>query len=175
MKKIISIILCVIAICACFTGCGAKPPIVIQLDGSGISLSEFTDRLTVKELENRLGNVKLENTDQPLFENITITENKGIFYNSYRFLATVNPQKTDAELKLTVTMSGNPSGVKNGIIERKQAVFPINDLSETIELAAEFEKNNIGVIIGIIVVLVAVMAVFMFIVKRGGSGGYDSY
>lgn len=175
MKKIIPIVICVIIICACLTGCGTKPPVVIQLDGGGISLSESTDKITAKELENKLQGIKLENIDQTLFENVTISENKGIFYNSYRFMAMTKPQETDAELKLTVTMSGNPSGVRNGIIEGNQAVFPVSDLSETIELAAEFEENNIGVIIGIIIVLVAVMAVFMFIVKRGGSGGYDSY
>ena len=175
MKKIIPIIICVIVVCACLTGCGAKTPITLSLNGGGISLSESTDKITAKELENKLKEVKLVNTDQTLFEDVTISENKGIFYSSYRFIAMIKPQKTDAELKLTVTMSGNPSGVRNGIIEGNQAVFPVSDLSETIELAAEFEENNIGVIIGIIIVLVAVMAVFMFIVKRGGSGGYDSY
>lgn len=175
MKKVISIIICVLAICACLTGCGAKAPITLSLNGGGISLSESTDKITVKELESKLREVKLENTDQTLFESVTISENKGIFYSSYRFMAMTKPQETDAELKLTVTMSGNPSGVRNGIIEGKQVVFPISDLSEAIELAAEFEENNIGVIIGIIVMLVVIMAVFLFIVKRGGSGGYDSY
>lgn len=175
MKKIIPILICVIVVCACLTGCGAKAPITLSLNGGGISLSESTDNITVKELENKLREVKLENTDQPLFENVTISESKGIFYNSYRFIATTKPQETDAELKLTVTMSGSPSGVRNGMIEGNQVVFPISDLSETIELAAEFEENNIGVIIGIIVVLMAIMAVFIFIVKRGGNGGYDSY
>lgn len=175
MKRIIAIFICVIAICACLSGCGKNSPVVIALEGGGVNLSESTDKLTFRELENKLKEVKLANSDQTLFENVTISESKGIFYNSYRFIATARPQETDAELKLTVSMSGNPSGVRNGIIEEKQVVFPISDLSETTELAAEFEENNIGVIIGIIVVLAAIMAVFMFIVKRGGSGGYDSY
>jgi len=175
MKRIIAIFICVIAICACLSGCGKNSPVVIALEGGGVNLLESTDKLTFKELEHKLKEVKLANSDQTLFEDVTISESKGIFYNSYRFIATTKPQDVKTDLKLTVTMSGNPSGVRNGIIEGNKAVFPINDLSETTELAVEFEENNIGVIIGIIVVLVAVMAVFIFIMKRGGSGGYDSY
>ena len=175
MKKIIAIVICVVAICACLSGCGKSSLITILLDGGGVSLSESTDSITIKELENQLKEIKHENSDKTLFEDVTISENKGIFYNSYRFMATTKPQESDAELKLTVTMSGIPSGVRNGIIEGKQVVFPISDLSEPMELAAEFEENNIGVIVGIIAVLAVIMASFVFIVKRGGSGGYDSY
>ena len=174
MKRIFAIIICVIAVCACLSGCGKNSPAIITLKGVGVSLSESTDKITIKELENKLKNVKLENSDQTLFENVSITENKGIFYNSYRFMAIIRKQYTNAELKLTVNMSGTPSGVKNGIIEGKQAIFPVEDLSESMELAVEFEENNIGVILGIIAVFVVIMVVFVFIVKRGGRG-YGSY
>lgn len=175
MKRIITILLCVIAICASLTGCGAKPPVIIQLDGGGISLSESSDKRPVSELQAKLKEVRLENSDKPLFESVTITESKGIFYNSYRFLATVNPQETNTEVTLTVTMPGKPSGVRNGIIEEGKAHFPLSDYSESSELAVEFEENNIGVMIGIIVVLVVIMAAFFIFMKRGSGGGYDSY
>lgn len=175
MKKVISIIICILAICACLTGCGAKPPIMVSLNGGGISLSESTDKITVSELETKLKKVTLENSDKPLFDTVTVSENKGIFYNSYRFLATITPQKTDGELALAVTMPGTPSGVRNGITQGNQVIFPLADLSDSTELAAEFEENNIGVMVVIIVVLVVIMAAFFFFVKRGNGGKYGSY
>lgn len=174
MKKIIASIICFIALCTCLSGCGSKAPITLSLNGGGVNLSESTDKNTVKEIENKLKEIKLANSDQPLFESVTITENTGIFYNSYRFIATVNQQNTDAKLKLTVNMSGTPSGVRNGIIEGKEVIFPIEDLSQTVELAVEYEENNTGVILVIIATLVVIMAAFIFILKRGGNG-YDSY
>lgn len=175
MKKIIAIFIYFIAICACLSGCGTKSPITVTLKGNCISLSESTDKITVSELENKLKKVTLENSNKPLFDSVTITENKGIFYNSYRFVATTSPQKTTEELTLTVAMPGSPSGIRNGVIKEKQVVFPITELSDSIELAAEFEENNIGVMVGIIVVLVVIMAAFFFFVKRGNGGGYGSY
>ena len=175
MKKVISIVICVLAICACLTGCGAKPSITVSLNGGGISLSESTDKITVTELETKLTKVTLENGEKPLFDTVTVSENKGIFYNSYRFLATITPQETDGELTLTVTMPGTPSGVRNGVTQGKQVVFPLANLSDSTELAAEFEENNISVMVCIIVVLVVIMAAFFFFVKRGNGGGYGSY
>ena len=173
MKKIIAIIICIIAICVCLTGCGSKAPTFILLEGGGISLSESTDNSSLKELENKLMAVKIEGTDETLFESVKISENKGIFYNSYRFMATTKQQNVERELKLTVSMSGSVAGVKNGIIEGKQVVFPIKDLSQQLDFNAEFEENNTSVIFGIIIVLVIIMAAFFFFMKRGGNN--DNY
>lgn len=173
MKKILLILICLI-ICTFVTGCGAKQPIIVTLDG-GIRFSESTDHITLNQLESNLRKVTFKNSKQPLFESITMTENKGIFYNSYRISAVTHPQKNSEESTLTITMPGKPSGVRNGIIQEKQVVFPLIELADPIELVAEFEENNIGIMIGIIAVLVVIMAAFFIFIKRGGGGGYDSY
>lgn len=149
-------------------------PITVTLDG-GIRFSESTDHITLNQLEGKLKKVTFKNSKQPLFESITMTENKGIFYNSYRISAVTHPQKNSEESTLTITMPGKPSGVRNGIIQEKQVVFPLIELADPIELVAEFEENNIGIMIGIIAVLVVIMAAFFIFIKRGGGGGYDSY
>ena len=175
MKKILAILVCAIAICALLSGCGKTAPVTVLLQGGGVNVLESTDKITIKELEDKLKDVTLAGSGQPLFESVTITENTGIFYNNYRFVATVNQHlDTNAELKLTVSMSGKPSGVRNGIVEGQQVIFPIEDLSQVTELAAEFEENNTTLILIIIAVLVVIVGVFLFIMKRGGSG-YDSY
>jgi len=173
MKRVIVLFICALALCACLTGCGKSSPIVISLEGGGVSFTESTDRLTAKEIETKLSELKLTGSDKPLFDSVKITENTGIFYSAYRFIATTNHHNTGAELKLTVSMSGKPTGVRNGAVEGSQVIFPIDDLSQATEYAVEFEENNTGVILGIIAVLVVIMVVFFFIMKRGSD--YGSY
>lgn len=172
MKKIIFIFICLI-ICTFATGCGEKQPITVALDG-GIRFSESTDHIPLDQLESKLKEVTFDNSKQPLFESVTMTENKGIFYNSYHISAVTHPQKNSGDSTLTITMPGKPSGVRNGIIQEKQVVFPLIELADPLELVAEFEENNIGVMAGIIAVLVVIMAAFFIFIKRGGGGGYDS-
>jgi hypothetical protein len=174
MKKIVTLIFIIIALCVFLSGCTSKPPISILLDGGGVNLSESTKEQSVKELENSLREIKLKNSNVPLFEDILITENTGIFYNSYTFMATTKPQKLSSELNLTLTMPGTPVQTKNGVTQNQKVVFNIRDLSEAMELKAESESNNTGVMLGIIAVLVLIMGGFLFLVKRGG-GDYGNY
>ncbi|HQC82323.1 MAG TPA: hypothetical protein PLD22_03230 [Bacillota bacterium] len=174
MKRISLIFACLIIVLLSTTGCGTRTSMMVTLDGE-IRLSESTDNITVKELEKRLQEVSLHNSEKPLFNKVIITENKGVFYNSYRFWASTTPQQISDELTLAVNMSGTPSGVRNGIIEGNRIVFPLTDLADPIELVAEFEENNVGVIFGIIAVLVTIMSGFFLFIKRGNGGGYDNY
>lgn len=117
-----------------------------------------------------------EETDSHIFKSVDIEKNSGIFYSTYTFKAVMNPQPKDStsgyapndifKVTVSVEMPAEISQAKNGTVDGNKVVFEIEDITETNELAATAEANNIGVVIGIIAVLVIISAVVVFLVKR---------
>ena len=101
-------------------------------------------------------------------------KNSGIFYSSYTFKAVLNPQvNTELQqdindvLKLTlnVEMPEKITQHKGGEVDGKTITFNVTDITEGQEFAAACESNNSGVVIGILVGLIALVAAFFFIAK----------
>ena len=68
------------------------------------------------------------------------------------------------KITLTVEMPGEITQFKNGKAEGNKITFDIADITESQEFAATCESNNTGVVIGIVVGLVVLVAgLFCFI------------
>ena len=150
-------------------------------DTEYVSCSEATERLPYEDLETRLKVFRLDNQDETgplLFQDVSIEKNSGLFYSSFFFKAKTaaqvstdeSGQEVDETFKffVTVTMPGNITQVKGGVVEGNTVTFEIEDLTQENELAVYADSNNIGVIIGIIVALVVILgAAFIILRKRG--------
>jgi hypothetical protein len=112
-------------------------------------------------------------TDNRIFSSVNIEKNSGIFYSSYTFNAVMNPQSNDGldydmndafKVTLTVEMPEEITQSKGGKVEGNKITFDIADVTESQEFAATCESNNTGVVIGIVIGLVVIVAgIFCFI------------
>lgn len=119
----------------------------------------------------------------PIFKNVSIEKNTGLFYSTYTFKAELNPQEIteieDTEMELpidtdslrmtfTITMPSDITQASGGKIEANKAVFEIDDVTETQEFSVICEQNNVAAVIVIIVVLIIILGLFFFLTKRTG-------
>ncbi len=113
-----------------------------------------------------------QDSKSPIFSSVNIEKNDGIFYSSYTFNAITCPQDSglfDIDLSkvkmiITVEMPEEISQFKGGMVEGNKITFDISDFSVSQELAATCESNNTGVVIGIVIGLVVIVAgIFCFI------------
>ena len=119
----------------------------------------------------------------PIFKNVSIEKNTGLFYSTYTFKAELNPQEItesdDSELELpidtdsyrmtfTITMPSDITQASGGEVDENKAVFEINDITEAQEFSVICEQNNVAAVIVIIIVLVIVLGLFFFLTKRKG-------
>ena len=65
-------------------------------------------------------------------------------------------------------MPGGISQTKEGTIEGNTVTFEIKDLKQENEFAVSSDSNNVGMIIGIIVVLAIILGVILFFVRKKG-------
>lgn len=145
-----------------------------------VSCSEITERLSFKELENELKSIQIDSSDEDsplLFKDVTIVKNGGLFYNSFTFRAKTAAQEISNENQsingmykffVKVTMPGGISQTKEGTIEGNTVTFEIKDLKQENEFAVSSDSNNVGMIIGIIVVLAIILGVILFFVRKKG-------
>ena len=112
--------------------------------------------------------------DNRIFSAVNIEKNSGIFYSSYTFAAVLNPQNGDGmdydlnetfKVTLTVEMPAEITGAKGGTVEGNKVVFDIADITATQELAATCEENNTGLVIGIVIGLVVLVAGAVCLIK----------
>ena len=112
--------------------------------------------------------------DNRIFSSVNIEKNSGIFYSSYTFSAVMNPQNGDGldydpndtfKVTLSVEMPAEIIDSKGGTVEGNKIVFDIADITESRELAATCEENNTGVVIGIVIGLVVLVAGMVFLFK----------
>lgn len=112
--------------------------------------------------------------DNHIFSSVNIEKNSGIFYSSYTFAAVLNPQNGDGleydlnetfKVTLSVEMPTEVTGAKGGTVEGNKVIFDIADITTTQELAATCEENNTGVVIGIVIGLVVLVAGMVFLFK----------
>jgi hypothetical protein len=112
--------------------------------------------------------------DNHIFSSVNIEKNGGIFYSSYTFAAVLNPQNGDGldydlnetfKVTLTVEMPTEITGAKGGTVEGNKVVFDIADITATQELAATCEENNTGLVIGIVIGLVVLVAGAVCLIK----------
>lgn len=105
--------------------------------------------------------------DNHIFSSVNIEKNCGIFYSSYTFNAVLNPQNGEGldydlndtfKVTLSVEMPAEITGFKGGTVDGNKIVFDIADITESQELAATCEENNTGVVIGIVIGLVVLVA-----------------
>ena len=111
--------------------------------------------------------------DNHIFSSVNIEKNSGIFYSSYTFNAVMNPQSNDGldydmndafKVTLTVEMPEEITQSKGGKVEGNKITFDIADVTESQEFSATCESNNTGVVIGIVIGLVVIVAgIFCFI------------
>ena len=112
--------------------------------------------------------------DNHIFSSVDIEKNSGIFYSSYTFAAVMNPQNGEGleydlndtfKVTLSVEMPAEITNAKGGTVEGNKVTFDIADITESQELAATCEENNTGVVIGIVVGLVVLVAGMVFLFK----------
>lgn len=151
-------------------------------DTAYISCSEVTERLSYEELETQLKAVRLDASDEEsplLFSDVSIEKNGGLFYNSFTFKAKTAAQIDTGEDQMQdvngmykffvkVTMPGSISQTKDGVVEGNTVTFAIEDLTQENEFAVYSDSNNVGVVIGIIVVMALILGAILFFVKKKG-------
>lgn len=147
-----------------------------------ISCSETTERLSYEEIENELKAVRLDASDEDsplLFEDVSIGRSNGLFYRSYTFKARTAAQVSTEESEnqdvnsmykffVKVTMPGSISQAKDGAVDGNTVTFEIEDLTQSREFAVYSDANNVGVIIGIIVVMVLILGAVIFFTRKKG-------
>ena len=146
--------------------------------------SEVFEDLDTGDLESEMPEESTESTEPtPIFKNVTIEKNTGLFYSTYTFKAELNPQEIteteDTEMELpidtdsfhmtfTITMPSDITQASGGTVEANKAVFEIDDITEAQEFSVISEQNNIVAIVVIVVVLVIILGLFFFLTKRKG-------
>ena len=148
--------------------------------------TEVEDEPSVEEEPNDIFDITIEEEkedapapttpaqDNHIFSSVNIEKNGGIFYSSYTFAAVLNPQNGDGldydlnetfKVTLTVEMPTEITGAKGGTVEGNKVVFDIADITATQELAATCEENNTGLVIGIVIGLVVLVAGAVCLIK----------
>ena len=146
--------------------------------------SEIFEDLDTGDLESEMPEESTESTEPtPIFKNVTIEKNTGLFYSTYTFKAELNPQEIteteDTEMELpidtdsfrmtfTITMPSDITQASGGTVEENKAVFEIDDITEAQEFSVISEQNNIVAVVVIVVVLVIMLGLFFFLTKRKG-------
>ncbi len=145
--------------------------------------TEVEDEPSVEEESNDIFDITIEEEkedapapaqDNHIFSSVNIEKNGGIFYSSYTFAAVLNPQNGDGldydlnetfKVTLTVEMPTEITGAKGGTVEGNKVIFDIADITATQELAATCEENNTGLVIGIVIGLVVLVAGAVCLIK----------
>lgn len=118
-----------------------------------------------------------EPVDNHIFKKVSIEKNSGLFYSTYTFSATLNPMASAVSgyktndlfaLSMSVEMPSEISQVMGGTADGNKAVFEIQDITAETEYAVSSEVNQYGVIIGIVVVLMAIVAAFLIFTRKKG-------
>ena len=146
--------------------------------------SDVFDGLNTEDFETEDAVESTESTEPtPIFKNVTIEKNTGLFYSTYTFKAELNPQEIteteDTEMELpidtdsfrmtfTITMPSDITQASGGTVEENKAVFEIDDITEAQEFSVISEQNNIVAVVVIVVVLVIILGLFFFLTKRKG-------
>ena len=143
--------------------------------------SDVLEDLDTEDLEADTFEEAAEPT--PIFKNVSIEKNTGLFYSTYTFKAELNPQEItgteDTEMErpidtdslrmtFTITMPSDITQASGGKIEANKVVFEIDDITETQEFSVICEQNNVAAVIVIIVVLIIILGSFFFLTKRTG-------
>ncbi len=158
--KLFSLVLLVATTMALLTGCSGKTTFSVQLlKGNEIIVTASEDA------EAKLSAIKSED-GSPLFKSVSVSENKGLFYNSYTVNATTNATNNAAQYALKVTMPGEIAQVKNGIADDDTVTFKIENMKQENDFAVYSESNNTGTVIVILCILAAIGAGFIFIMRR---------
>ena len=154
------IFLLIVLTAALLTGCLSKETFSVQLLKGGEVIVTASE-----EAEEKLSAVKTDD-GIPLFKNVSISENKGLFYNSYTVSAATNASDDTAAYELRVIMPGKIAQIKDGTAEGSTVVFKIEGLSQEHDYAVYSDSNNTGTVIIILCVLAAIGGGFIFFMKR---------
>ena len=145
--------------------------------------TEVEDEHSVEEESNDIFDITIEEEkedapapaqDNHIFSSVNIEKNGGIFYSSYTFAEVLNPQNGEGldydlnetfKVTLTVEMPSEITGAMGGTVEGNKVVFDIADITATQELAATCEENNTGLVIGIVIGLVVLVAGAVCLIK----------
>ncbi len=112
--------------------------------------------------------------DNHIFSDVKIEKTGGLFSSAYSFHAVMNPQSNadpDSDVNdtfqvtLSVEMPAEITASQGGKAEGNKVTFDIADITEAKEMSAECEVRNtgavIGVAVGIVVVIAAVIICFV--------------
>lgn len=160
--KILALFLSVLAIMAMCTGCSSRASDFKAVVGKGTE----TVATVSENAEDELMKVTLPD-GTPLLKSVTVDEGSGLFYNSYTFKATTNISAVCKDsYTVTVTMPGNITQTKDGVVEENKVTFTIENFGQENEIAAYSDSNNITAVIVILIILVAVLGAFVYFTKR---------
>ena len=111
-----------------------------------------------------------ESEDMPIFKNVEIKKDSGLFKNNYSFRAELNEQESegDAEMydfneifkvSISVEMPGKITEYKGGELNENKVVYEIKDLAESNELYVASQASNTAAVVAVIAVAVIILAV----------------
>ena len=141
-------------------GCSRSEAITFQLlQGSEVVLTASEDA------EMQLKAITLPD-GAPLFEDVTVSASKGMFYQSYSVNITTTHAPEAVDYQLRVTMPGKVAQVLNGSEDSNTVTFSIHDISRGNRYALYSDANNTGTVFVILGVLVAFGIAFFFFIKR---------
>lgn len=118
--------------------------------------------------------------DLHIFKDVSISRKSGVFYNSYTFKASLNPQSVSGyedilqgvgindvyKVALTVTLPDKITKAEGGEIDGKTVRFVVDDITEETDFVVQSEATNYIVIIGAIAVLVLTIIIFLLLSKK---------
>jgi hypothetical protein len=162
-KNHIALILSVLTFFALMTGCSAKG-IAFQ---AVVSQSNEVVLTASEDIESQLKTIMVD-SDTPLFKDVSISESKGLFYNSYTLKAVTNTTESKESYTVQVTMPGSVTQAKDGVIKENTVTFQIENFSQENEIATYSESNNYTAVIVILLILVAVLGAFIYFTKMKG-------
>ena len=159
--KITAIVLSVLTLIALLAGCSVASSGIKAVVSKG-------DTVVLTSAQNAEDELKsaMVNGNTALFKKITVSENKGLFYNSYTFKATTNIAECDENYTVKVTMPGTVTQTKDGTAEDNTVTFTFQNFSQENEIAVSSDSNNYSVVIVIIVLLIVILGTFVYFTKK---------
>lgn len=147
------------------------PVTTATVDGKLVVVcKQIYKNLSFSDAEAKLRNITLYSSSRqpsPLMKSVELQTNGGLFYTSSTFQASTGILDNAAwSVDVSITMPGKIAQVKGGSVQGQAVSFHLGNLSQENDLVATSESNNVGAVLIIILVLVAVAAGLFFLTKR---------
>lgn len=147
------------------------PVTTATVDGKPVVICKQTyKKISFTDAEAKLRDITLYSVSKkpfPLMKSAELQTNGGLFYSSSTFQASTNVLDNTAwSVDISLTMPGKIAQVKGGSVQGQTVSFHLGNFSQENDLAATSESNNVGAVLIIMLVLIAVAAGLFFLTKR---------